>query len=413
MKLKISKCEKVFGCISISGSKNVALPVIASSLLSKKTVILKNIPLITDVLLMLEIIKTMGVFVKREKDKVKIKAKNFNPIINSKDVSKFRGSYYLIGACLARYNMCSIRMPGGCSFTDRPIDLHLKAFKKLGYVVSKHKETIVIKKEKKTCTEIVFEKKSLGATINTIVASSLINRQITIQNISQEPEVLETISFLKKLGISISLIDNKVIINGIKKNKTISFKIISDRIEAGSYMLLASAVPNSELRVRNAPIQYMANVIEVLQDIGCNILKNKKELIVKSANLKAINLEVNEYPSFPTDLQQILSVVLLKAKGKSQIKDNVYPDRLTHVKELRKMKAKILDTPDGVNIRPSNLVGSNVEAKDLRCCFALIVAGSIACKDTIISNAEILLRGYEKPLLKLKSIGIKVNEYIY
>lgn len=412
MKLKIKRCERINGTIHISGSKNSTLPIIAASLLSSKVVVIKNIPLITDVMLMIEIIKSMGVKVKREKNKLKIRAKHFNPIINSKDVEKLRGSYYLIGACLARYNMCKIKLPGGCNFVSRPIDFHIKGFEQMGYKVNKYKDILYITKCNEGSNKINIEKKSVGATNNLILAAALVNKLIEINNASLEPEVLETIKFLKVLGIDLNVKDNTIYVRGILRIKKVRFNIIPDRIETGSYMLLASTIPNSNLIIKNAPIQYLDSVINVVKQIGSMVEIKKDILIIKSNTVKYINLEINEYPSFPTDLQQILSCVLLQSNKESIIVDNIYPKRNSQISELNKMNGCIKYKDNKIIINKSKLRGAKVTAKDLRCAFALIVAGSIASGETIIENAEILLRGYEKPLIKLKKIGVQINEYL-
>ncbi len=412
MKLKISNCKKLYGTVNVSGSKNTTLPIIAAALLSKKKIILKNIPLITDVLLMIEVIKSMGVYVKREKHRLVIKAKSFNPMIDAKDVTKFRGSYYLIGACLARYNMCSIKYPGGCNFTNRPIDIHIKAFVDLGFKIDIYNNVLYIKKEHIVKKEIVFDKKSVGATINTIIASSLLNKPIKLMNISTEPEVLEIITFLKKIGVNIIQNDDNLYIFKHEVKRRVHFKIISDRIEAGSYMLLACSIPYSEVTIKNAPIRYLTNVIKIINDIGGLAVIKDNNIIVKGNKINDINVEINEYPSFPTDLQPILTTTLLNCKNISSIKDNIYPERTSHISELRKMNGEVQHKLDKIIISKSNLYGTNVVAKDLRMAFALIVAGCIAEGDTIIENAEIILRGYEQPLIKLKKIGVKLTEYI-
>ena len=412
MRLKITKCEKLSGVVNISGSKNTALPIIAACLITKKKIILKNIPLITDVLLMIDIIKSMGVYVKREKHKLIIKAKSFNPIIESIDVTKFRASYYLIGACLARYNVCSIRLPGGCNFSDRPINMHIKAFEDLGYVIDEYNDTLYIKKEKDSKNKICFTKKSVGTTINTLIACTNSNHPINLVNVSVEPEVLETIKFLKKIGVTIINTNKSIYIFTSNLKYSTSYKIISDRIETGSYMLLAAAIPNSHLIIKNSPIKYMESVINVIRDLGCIVNIHDETIIVKSGNIKSIKLEINEYPSFPTDLQPILSTVLLCANKRSIVKDYIYPDRISHVEELRKMKAKIQQMNNSIIINKSSLIGSNVRAKDLRMAFSLIIAGSIASGETTVENAKILLRGYEQPIIKLKKIGIQITEFI-
>lgn len=412
MKLKILKCERLEGSINISGSKNTTLPILAASMLSKKTVVLKNIPLITDVLIMIDIMKSMGVKIKRENHKVIINAKKFNPIINSNDVQKLRGSYYLIGSCLARYNICSIKMPGGCNFTSRPIDLHIKAFQELGYDINFHKDTMYIKKGKTNIKEVTIEKKSVGTSINVLLSCSLMISEIKINNILFEPEVIEVIKFLEKIGINMVKGSNNIYIRNNHIKKKIKFKIVSDRIETGSYMLLAVAIKNSHLTIKHAPIKYMESVINVVKKLGCEVMTKKDTIIVNGNNINGINLDINEYPSFPTDLQQILSVVLLNAKNESHLKDNIYPERISHIRELNKMKGNIKYINNEIIIRKSKLIGTKVNVKDLRCGFALIVAGSIATNQTILENAEIILRGYEKPLIKLKNIGIKITEYM-
>ena len=412
MKLKISKCERLEGTVIVSGSKNTTLPILAASMLSKKTVILKNIPLITDVLLMIDIMKSMGVKVKRDQNKLIINAKKFNPIINSKDVQKFRGSYYLIGPCLARYNICSIKMPGGCNFTSRPIDVHIKAFQDLGCIVNSYKDTLYIKKNKIDIKEIKISKKSLGASINTLLSCSLLSNNIVIHNVLLEPELIETIKFLEKLGINIINVEDNIYIKGYRINKKVKFKIVSDRIETGSYMLLAAAIKNSNLTIKHAPVKYLDSVIEVIRQIGCHITIKKDSIIIKGNNIKSFNLVINEYPSFPTDLQQILSVVLLNSKGESHLKDNIYPYRISHIDELRKLKGNIDYIDNEIIINKSKLIGTKVNVRDLRCGFALVVAGAIACNETVLENAEIILRGYEKPIIKLKNIGINITEYL-
>ena len=177
-------------------------------------------------------------------------------------------------------------------------------------------------------------------------------------------------------------------------------------------MLLAASIPHSNLQIKNVPVKYMKSVFDVLEMIGCKIYQNKNDVRIVSNDVKKIKLEINEYPSFPTDLQQILTVVLLTASKTSYIKDNIYPSRTSHIAELNKMNGKIEKIKDYIQVKSSKLVGTNVIAKDLRACFALIVAGSIAENETIIDNADILFRGYEKPLIKLNKIGIKISEYI-
>ena len=348
--------------------------------------------------------------IKNNKYKLIIRAKKFNPIISSNDVPKLRASYYLIGACLARYQMCTIKLPGGCNFVDRPIDVHLKAFEELGYECNISKNVLYIKKSKKESKTITLTKLSVGASINTLFACANLN--IQINNISQEPEVIETIYFLKKLGVKLTVNKSKIYIHSFNINTNIEYQIIGDRIETGSYMLLASVIPNSNLIIKGAPIKYIDNIIKVVKELGSDVEIKEDYIIVKGKNIKSLNIEINEYPSFPTDLQPILSVVLLNGNADSTIKDNIYPNRISHIDELVKMNGIIKCENNNILLSKSHLVGQHVVAKDLRLAFALVVASCIAQDYTFIHNAELLLRGYEKPIIKLKKIGVNISEYI-
>lgn len=411
MKMIVKNTKKIGGTINISGSKNVALPILCGSILSSKKVELQNIPNILDVSILIEILKSIGCKIKHYKDKTTIKSKRVNSIILNPKVEKIRGSYYLMGVMLARYNKCIIRFPGGCSFTNRPIDIHLMAFKELGYDVKICDNIIKITRKKEANSIVRFPKKSVGATINTLFACSRLQKEIKLINPSLEPEVLEVIEFLKELGILIKIADNTIIINGNINSKKVKFKIISDRIEAGSYLLLALSKMNSTITLNDVPVKYMDSVFKVLKEMGGMIeIKNNCVTLNAPSTLNKTNIEINEYPSFPTDLQQILTCVLLNANGTSTIKDNVYKERLTHVKELQKLKCNVLNRDNLIIINKSNIRRGLVIAKDLRCAFGLLVAGINSESQIIIENAEVLYRGYEDIETKLQKIGINVEK---
>ncbi len=411
MKVKINKTTKVEGTINISGSKNTALPIICAALLTDKKVTLNNIPNITDVLNLIKIVKEIGCKVKyNQKNKqLQIKARRFNTTIIQEEILKLRGAYYLIGISLARYNKCLTLMPGGCNFTNRPINYHLKAFLRLGFKTIINGPIIKIEKVDVPKESIDFEKPSLGATINALLALSKINKEIIIKNPSLEPEVLEVIKFLRILGKQILIKNNQIICDGSIENKKIEFSIIGDRIEAGSYLLLATSIPNSHLTLINSPIIYMNNIIKVIKKMGQEIKVTNNIIEIKSCNLiKPLNLIINEYPSFPTDLQQIISSVLLFASSNSTIKDNIYKDRISHIEELKKLKAKIEFENGIINIYPSTLEKNTVICRDLRCAFSLIVAAT-HIDECFIDCFEIIFRGYEDIIEKLKKINVKIN----
>lgn len=410
MKVEVNCKESINGEIKISGSKNTALPIICASLLTNKKVILENIPFIEDIYNLIEIIKSIGCKVKQKNNQLIIKANKINPIILSKKVQLLRGSYYLMGVSLARYGKCIIYMPGGCNLGERPIDYHLDGFKQLGYKVIIYDQIIKIEKEVDGLNIINLPNKSVGATINMLLASFR-SKQTIINNVSTEPEVQEVITFLRLIGCNIQINNNAIIINGTNENRKIKFKIVKDRIEAGSYMLLAASIPNSKLTLKEVPINYMQNIIDIVKQIGSKVSINKDTIILESSEeINSLDIIIKEYPAFPTDLQQILTAVLTLSKEQSTIEDLIYPKRISHIAELNKLKAKIEINNNKIIINNSKLFPNEVIAKDLRCGFALIVAGCICNEKIIINNFEIINRGYENVMEKLRSIGVDIKE---
>ncbi|MBQ8292934.1 MAG: UDP-N-acetylglucosamine 1-carboxyvinyltransferase [Bacilli bacterium] len=408
--MKVSKSNRVFGDVYISGSKNAAMPCICAALLTKKKVILRNIPDIDDVNNLIRIIKGLGVYIKRKDDVLIIKARRLKTKITSDLVEKLRGSYYLMGSILSRKKKIKTKYPGGCSFCDRPIDYHLKGFEEMGYKIISNDHDLEIKEVKRVAKKITFPQVSLGATINIILIASSIKEETIITNPSLEPEVLCVIDMLKQMGVKIELKNNQLYINKETKLKGVDYRIINDRIEAGSYLFLASAIPNSKITLHNVNVKELETVIIAARRIGTKITKLKDALIVEgSKNIKRTNILIGPYPFFPTDLQQIISVVLTKADRTSIIEDPIFPNRISLVNELKKMHADIKMENNQIIIKKSTLIAAKVKATDLRCAFALIVAGAIADGSTYIYNIDYLFRGYVNPVEKLKKIGIHVQ----
>ena len=410
MIIKVSKSSVLSGDIYISGSKNASMPCICAALLTKQKVVIENVPDILDINNLLTIIKKQGVKVKRTNNTVTIKAKRLKTKVLSDLVETLRGSYYLMGAILSRKNKLKIKYPGGCNIGSRPIDYHLQAFKKLGFKVIEEENRIIIKEIERTPKDITFPKISLGATINVILLTSTFSKEVKIINPSLEPEVLCLIDMLKKMGVSIDIIDKQLIIKGTKKLKGITHKIIYDRIEAGSYIYLVGAIQKSKVYIHNAPIEHLHTVIMVARKMGIIVYKKDNVLVVEgNKGIKKINLLIGEYPFFPTDLQQIITVVLTKAKSSSTIEDPIFPNRVLHIKELKKMNAYIYEQNQVIHIKPSILTPAIIYATDLRCAFALIIAGAITSGTTYIKNIDYLFRGYEDPIKKLRYIGVNVE----
>ncbi len=407
--MKVSRTSKLLGDVYISGSKNAALPCICAALLTKERVVLNNVPDISDVNNLLEIIKDLGIRVKKEKNQVIIEAKKVKTKVLNQLVSKLRGSYYLMGSILSRKGKIEIIPPGGCEIGLRPIDFHLKGLGMLGYEVKNEKTIKIDKKEEKDAI-ITFPNVSIGATINLMFASCLGNKKTIINNPALEPETLCVMEMLVKMGANIKIENRQLIIQGVKKLKGIDYKIIYDRIEAGSYIFLAGSIPTSRVVIHNINIKHLEVVIVVARKLGIKITKKENSLIVEGAKkINSMDILIGAYPFFPTDLQQILTVVLTKAEGSSKIEDQIFPDRITHLKELRKMHAYVYEYHNAIYIKKSKLQSGKVQATDLRCAFALIMAGAMANGTTYIKDIEYLFRGYEKPEEKLKGIGLNVE----
>ena len=260
MLLKISKTTKLKGCIRIGGSKNATLPLMVTHLLTDEMIVLNNVPCISDVENMIKILKSVGSFIdfNKEKKTLFLKRDKQSKILDSKLISQIRASYYIMGAYIARGINFKIKYPGGCSFSKRPIDYHLDAFKKMGYEIYEKFGLLSFKKVKKYPKRLMInlEKQSVGATINILLAGSIQSAITTITNASVEPEVLDVISLLNKMGTFVEVIENKIIIYGSQNLKGANHKVISDRIETGSYMLLASAVEESEVVLKNVDLCY-------------------------------------------------------------------------------------------------------------------------------------------------------------
>lgn len=417
MRLEITQTSKLEGTITISGSKNTALALIPCCILTDQSIVLENVPDISDVDVMLTILEKIGVnVVYNKKDKkLLLQKRRLKVDLDIEEVSKIRASYYIMGTLVARrYNFKTL-YPGGCSFTKRPIDYHLDSFRSVGYKIKEKNNYIYFRSRFKQEKEIIFTmlKKSVGTTINLLYISVLRNAKTKIINASLEPEVLEVIKLLSKMGADIRVLNNNEIeINGVKKLNGACFKIVSDRIETGSYMLLACAVDTSDIILENVYLPHLKEIISTVRELGVEVIESKNQLeIIKTKHIVGIEKNISYYPMFPTDLQQILCAVLTKATTDSIIKDLVYPLRISHLKEIEKCSGSVTFKNNYIYIKPSKLYGNILHSHDLRCGFACIVLGAVSSKKTIVENIEMTLRGYENLVQKLEKIGLKIKEY--
>ena len=408
-KLKVKGKKSLSGSISISGSKNASLPLLAAAILSDKKIVLKNIPLVKDIFTMVELLNYIGLKIDLDKKKKTITILHHNKKISTvapyKLVKTMRAGILVLGALLGKYKKAKISLPGGCAIGGRPVDLHLFALKKLGATIKIKNGYILANTEKGLRGNVIkFPSISVGATENAIIASVLADGKTTLKNCAIEPEIQDLILFLKKLGCSIST-DKKrnIFINGVKSFLPVTHKVMFDRIELGTY-LIASALAGKKVSFLNINPKIISFELKVLKKMGVRMeIKNNKITVFKSQKLKRTNIKTEPYPGFPTDLQAQIMILMTQANGKSKIKESIFENRFMHVPELKRMGARIKIKDNTAKIYgPTKLSGAEVMATDLRASVCLVLAGLIAQKETTINRIYHLDRGYEKLEIKLK-----------
>ena len=345
-KLLIKGKKELSGVISISGSKNATLPILAGSLLAKKAK-LSNVPLVKDIYTMMDLLKFIGLKIKINKKQKIIELKNLRKKINTsapyKLVKTMRAGVLVLGPLLTKYKKAKVSLPGGCAIGSRPVDLHLLALKKLGAKI-KIKDGYIIAEAKKGLkgAKIKFPSISVGATENALLAAYGAEGKTILSNCAIEPEIIDLILFLKKLGSKIIVSGRKITVYGKSLNKkNISHRIIFDRIEAGTY-LIAGALIGKKITIKKIKSKTLMSEIKILKKMGIKILQSKDSIsISKSKNLKKYNINTKPYPGFPTDLQAQLMVLMTQASGVSKIRENIFENRFMHIPELKRMGAKI------------------------------------------------------------------------
>ena len=415
-KLLIKGKRELSGKISISGSKNATLPILAACILSNHA-LLKNIPLVKDIFTMVELLKFIGLKTKIHKKKNTIEVindeKNINTLAPYKLVKTMRAGVLVLGSLLAKYGKAKVSLPGGCAIGSRPVDLHLFALKKLGAKI-KIKDGYIFAEAKKGLkgSVIKFPTISVGATENALLAASKAEGKTVLKNCAIEPEIKDLIVFLKKLGSIIYLKGRTITIkeNKIKSTKIIH-EVIFDRIELGTYMIAGALLSKKNLTIDKIKPKIVNSEIEILRKIGVKIIKKKNLVIIKkNKKLKKINISTKPYPGFPTDLQAQLMVLLTQVNGISKIKEDIFENRFMHVPELRRMGAKIaIKDKTAIITGPTKLTGAEVMATDLRASVSLVLAGLVAENRTIVNRIYHLDRGYEFLERKLKNCKAEIK----
>jgi len=414
-KLEIIGEKKISGTIAISGSKNATLPILASTILTNKKIILKNIPIVRDVETMIALLNTIGSSIKINKKKKTIEIlnkKKLKTLAPYSLVKTMRAGVLVLGPLLAKYGSAKVSLPGGCSIGSRPIDLHLNALKRMGASI-KVKNGYIIASAKNGLKGglIKFPKISVGATQNILIASCFATGKTKLRNCASEPEVQDLINFLNKLGCKIHKVGARSIdVYGVKNLKSGIHKVIFDRIEAGTY-IIAAALTNGRLKITNIDPKVILTEINLLNKMKVKIIKRKNYIIVNSPKkINGIKLETQPYPGFPTDLQAQIMTLMTKANGISTIGENIFENRFMHVSELRRMGAQIDVDGNRAKIYGGNqLYGAELMATDLRASVSLVLAALAAKGKTVINRLYHLDRGYEQIEKKLSACGASIR----
>ena len=411
-KIIIDGNHTLSGTIKVSGAKNSAVALVPASLLADDKVTIDNIPNISDIDALNEILEFMGAKVERKEETMIIDPSTVeNKAIPEDHAKKLRASYYFMGAMLGKYKKAEMYFPGGCSIGARPIDLHLKGFEELGATVRSEGNKYIIEADELVGTNIYLDFASVGATINIMLAATKATGTTIIDNAAKEPEIVNVATFLNQMGAKITGAGTSEIkIKGVKSLHGCYTEVIPDRIEAGTY-IIAGALVGDNLKIDNIIPDHVESLLFKLKEMKVNMKVGKDNIIIsKTENLKKVNVHTQVFPGFPTDLQQPLTTLLPQCNGVSILEENIYENRFQNVPYLNEMGANIrIDDKLLLITGPTKLVGKEVEATDLRAGACLVLAGLKAEGTTKITNIKYILRGYENIIEKLTNVGAHIS----
>ena len=412
-KLEVFGANKLRGQIKISGSKNASLPILAATLLSKKKVYLKNLPKVKDIDTMINLLQSLGSKIKFEKKNLVIDNHKQNKKFASYSLVKtMRAGILVLGPLLAKFGNAKVSLPGGCAIGSRPVNIHLDALSRLGvrykivqgYIYATAPKGLV-------GTNINFSKISVGATENLIIAACLAKGTTTLNNCAIEPEIKDLVNFLIKLGCKIKWTAKRSLkILGVEQLNQITYSVMFDRIEAGTY-LIAAVVTEGDLKIKNIIPQIIQTEINLLKKIGAKIIMKKNEIrIIGSKKIRNLNIRTAPYPGFPTDLQAQIMVLLCKANKNSLIKEDIFENRFMHVAELNRMGARVSISGNKAFVKgKTTFAPAELMATDLRASVSLILAALSAKGKSVINRIYHLDRGYEHIEKKLRKVGAKIR----
>lgn len=415
-RLVIEGGRPLHGTIEISGSKNAVLPIMAASLLTDDTCVIKNIPALSDVHTMVKILCAMETDVKRRKDSIVISGSAKKAKAPYELVSTMRASVCVLGPLVAKKKYAEVSFPGGCVIGPRPIDLHLKGLEQLGAEIKVQSGYIIAKAKKLKGAKIYLGGhfgSSVLATANTMTAATLAEGATLIENAACEPEVVDLANFLISMGAKIEGHSTPTIrIRGVKKLHGTSYSVVPDRIEAGTYMV-AGAIAGGDLFIKNAKPEHLMAVLDKLRDCGVSVSEVKGGVRIRrraGSKIRPTTITTLPYPGFPTDMQAQMMSLLALADGISVITEKIYPERFIHVSELSRMGGHVLlEGPNAIIEGVKSLSGADVMASDLRASAGLVLAGLVAKGRTRVRRIYHLDRGYEGLDKKLRAVGACVR----
>ena len=412
-KIRIEGQHKLSGTINISGAKNSAVALIPASILCDEKVTIANVPNISDIDSLEEILLSLNAKIDRDNDTVKIDSSSVcNSFIREELSKKLRASYYFMGALLGRFKKVDMYFPGGCSIGERPINLHLKGFEELGANVTIKDNRFIIEADELVGSKIYLDIPSVGATINIMLAAVKAKGKTYIKNAAKEPEIVNVATLLNNMGAKIKGAGtNVIVIEGVKYLHSCFHEVIPDRIEAGTYLIMG-ALLGDDLKINNIIPTHLEALTSKLKEAGVNLVINDDNIVVSSSDkLNAVDVETLVYPGFPTDLQQPFVPFLTQCEGISRLKETIYENRFQNIPDTVRMGADISVRDNEVAIikGKTDLCGCDVVATDLRGGASMLICGLIASGVTTVDNIGHILRGYDNIVFKLKSVGAKIE----
>lgn len=407
--------NRLQGSVHIEGAKNAVLPILAASILAERDeMVLTNVPILSDVYTMNNVLKFLNLDVEFDEAHNTVRlnaAKKLSTQAPFEYVSKMRASIVVMGPLLARYGHARVAMPGGCAIGSRPVDLHLKGFEALGATINQQDGYIEAKADQLVGTNIYLDFPSVGATQNIMMAATLAKGTTVIENVAREPEIVDLANVLNKMGAKVRGAGTETIrVEGVTALHGTTHHVVQDRIEAGTFMV-AAALTQGDILVRDAISEHNKPLISKLEEMGVTVIDEDAGVrVIGPKVLKPTNVKTMPHPGFPTDMQPQMSVLQLAAKGTSTLTETVFENRFMHLEELRRMNANFkIEGRTVVLYDPTNFNGAEVAATDLRAAAALVLAGLVANGYTQVTNLKYLDRGYYDFHKKLASLGAEIE----